>query len=585
MLKALFSSFGLVVFLCILLFSRCANRMAPGGGPEDKTPPAILTTEPSPDTLRVSRDARINITFSEWIRSDDIEKSVFVSPTRPKVKIKASGRHLSIIPQSPLMDSTTYVVVLGTEMQDLYGNKLASAYTLSFSTGSFLDSGQIRGLVLDEQGRPFAVNASVFAYLKNDTVQINPAKDLPDYITQSGSDGAFVFKNLRFGTYRLFAVVDYNRNRRFNTDRELIGIPPFDALISPTKPRCGGFVFIPQKQDTLPLFLNKAVLKAGGQLFLTWNKSVADSVRLNPACFTIIRTDSLQSVPETLRITALYPAPDDSLSQLLLVGPTPAHSKYRCTVKGVFAQDGARLDSLKSSVDFAGNPASDSVAPQLIRFYPTRYATGVAEQDSLLLFFSEPVRTQPLLEGVSLEKLVITREKKDSLFRYDTLVTGVSGKGYFRTPMEFVFKTDSSLVFGGVYRWRLLPAKLIDAAGNFSSDTLMKGSFTVIAEGEYGTLSGKAVTADPGRVRITLLAKTGKKMVETSPDNNGYYRLDGIPEGDYRILGYVDKDGNRVRDPGRLKPFSFSEAVLAPTDSVHVRKRWDVEKLDLRMPE
>jgi hypothetical protein len=576
--------FPLLVLLSIItavFFARCANRVAPAGGLEDKTPPTVVSTMPAPEGLRVPVNQAIEFKFSKWIKDENIDKAIFVSPTQPVMKVRAYGRSLRLVPQGRLKDSTTYVVVLGSEIQDMRGNKLAQSYSLSFSTGAFLDSGQISGKVYDNSGRPLSTGVSLFAYFEKDTGAPDPMKDVPEYVTQSGIDGGFVLKNLKPGRFRVFAVTDLNRNRRFNPEREMIGIPSCDVSLTPKQPRAGGLAFFPARQDTLPLTLDKVMLKPGGQLFVSFNKQVADSPGLDPAHYTLLPEDSLGAGKPPVPVTAINRLPLDSLSLLFLIGPTTARQKYRCRGLGLFASDGALLDTARSSAEFGGNPEADSVAPQLLAYDPPKYAPNVAETDSLSFVFSEPVRGKDLFAGFSLERLTISKRTADSSAKFDTLAEQTAGKGALRTPLLFVFQPDSPLTFGAVYRWRLRPEKLVDLAGNFSLDTTMKGSFTVIGEGEYGTLSGKVADSNAGEFRVPLLARTGKKAVEAVPAKSGYYTMDHVPEGDYRLMAWRDANHNGRWDAGRLKPFAFAERMVVAVDSVHVRKRWDVEHLDI----
>ncbi len=574
--------FAYIIILSVFIvsFNNCANRVAPSGGPEDKTPPVVISALPGNDSLFVNRNRSITFTFSEWVRTENIEKSVFISPTEPLMKVKAYGRNIELVPKGPLMDSTTYVVVLGSDIQDMRGNKLAESFSLTFSTGAFLDSCRINGMVSDEQGRAISAGLSIFAYLIKDTVSVNPVKDIPDYITQSGNDGFFHFKGLKFGKYRLFAVNDFNRNRRFNPDRETIGMPAFDAVLSYKNTSADGFVFFPMKQDTLPLFLEKVQLKPGGQLFITFNKTVPDSLRLNPANFTIAILDSNIKKNKTIPISAIYPYPGDSLTQLCKIEPEAGFRKYRCRATSLTSTSGAHLDTSKAYVDFIGSLGTDSIAPYVVDFYPLRNSIDISEADSMVLRFSEPIRMDDLISGFSLFRIEISKKKIDTLFKSDTAYFPVKGQGAFFTPLKFVFKPDSSLVPEAHYGWKLDPKKFIDESGNFSTDTLLKGGFSVIAEGEYGSITGQ-VKDSISNCRIRLLSRTGRMIVEKSPDTKGLYRLDHVPEGDYRILAYWDANGNRRFDEGVLSPFSFAEKAVIAFDSLHVRKRWEVEQMDI----
>jgi hypothetical protein len=578
---------GFARALCALFFmlfcGRCAYKVAPPGGPEDKTPPLIVSASPPQGTLRAPRNQTVEFIFSEWVRTDNIDKSVFVSPTQPRMKVKAYGRKLRLVPQGTLKDSTTYVIVLGSEIQDMRGNPFGRSYTLSFSTGNFMDSGQILGAVYNEQGGKMSVGTSIFAYLKQDGLQPDPVKDLPDYITQAGEDGAFALNNLRFGVYRVFAVMDYNRNRCFDPGRELIGLPSSDVEISAQRSLMGNQTFFPAREDTLPLILEKAVLKSGGQLLLTFNKPVPDSIAMDGSRYAVFALDSLAAKPETTGLSAIYPyLPNiDSLSFLALIGPTAARKKYRCKAIGLRGRDGSLLDTARGYADFGGNPNPDTVAPELLFFSPSNRAQGVPETDTLRFQFSEPVRPKELAEGLSLQRLEIALPAADTLSHSDTLFHPVGLRTVWLTPLTLVAWTDSPLVFAGLYRWRIRPDRLIDLSGNYSTDTMMTGAFAVIAEGEYGTISGQVKDSRPQEVRIQLLSRMGKKIVEARPDKDGYYMLRHIPEGDYRLMAYWDANGNLRRDPGRLVPFAFAEREVVAEDSLRVRKRWDIEQVDI----
>jgi hypothetical protein len=75
--------FCLFAVLTVLL--ACARQLPPPGGPEDRTPPQILSAAPEPNATRVSLSARPQFVFSEKIDHASFEQAFFVSP-RPSLK-------------------------------------------------------------------------------------------------------------------------------------------------------------------------------------------------------------------------------------------------------------------------------------------------------------------------------------------------------------------------------------------------------------------------------------------------------------------------------------------------------------------
>ena len=71
--------FGFALLLMALFSQRCANAVAPTGGPKDTTPPVVVGTMPeNHSTNFVSK--KIEITFDEYITLDNAKQNVMISP-------------------------------------------------------------------------------------------------------------------------------------------------------------------------------------------------------------------------------------------------------------------------------------------------------------------------------------------------------------------------------------------------------------------------------------------------------------------------------------------------------------------------
>ncbi|OGS37525.1 MAG: hypothetical protein A2293_12775 [Elusimicrobia bacterium RIFOXYB2_FULL_49_7] len=562
------------------LLSGCAHQGAPGGGPEDKTPPTIEWVFPSQDSLNVPKKITIQIRLSEWIDPRNAEKAVLISPATPRMETSVSKRTVEITPTGALLDSTTYVITLTTDLTDFRGNKLASSYTLRFSTGAHLDSCALSGRVTDPTGAPLQ-GQLVGAYPCNDTLTPDPAHIRPLYATLTGTEGRFNLIGLRKGGYRLFAFSDVNQNRKFNADHEQLGLPSEDYRLESGKMSVKNIVLVPAKIDTLPLFIRKAVAGAGSAL------KVYFSGNLNPDCrndlihrILVVSEDTTHTTKDTATITSLWPDPADSTAFLLRLSGLKHGQRYRVEALRCFTPDSIGLDTLRFKLPFLANAGRDSIAPEVTATLPQSDGTLPDNTDSLRLFFSEPIRTPALQEGFSFFRLAPTI-KKDSLKSTgkDTLRIAVSGKFAFPSRLEMVFRPDT-LQPDAWYEWTLQPTKLIDDNGNYSPDSSLSGRFRTQKPLPTGTLSGRLCVTDPSECRVALHPLIGRNGLDTRPDSSGRFFIPALPEGNYRILFFRDINENGRPDKGRYRPFRFAEPIQIVTDSIHVRERWETEEVN-----
>ena len=117
--------------ILLLAFVGCAKQAFPPGGPADKTPPQVIETFPDAGATEVDRNVEILIRFDERIQARSAADAIFISPyPGENVKMKLSGNAVKIKFPEPLMPNRTYVITLGTAIQDLRNNALKESYTL-----------------------------------------------------------------------------------------------------------------------------------------------------------------------------------------------------------------------------------------------------------------------------------------------------------------------------------------------------------------------------------------------------------------------------------------------------------------------
>ena len=244
------------LLLIALLFSTCANQLPPGGGELDKIPPEIIDTYPANGTTNYDDD-HFEITFSEYVDKRSAQDAMFISPAIDgDMDYDWTGTSLTVGFPGKLRENTTYVVTIGTDVVDYNNrNRMAQAFTFTFSTGNEIDKRVITGKVYDKKSE----DVMLFAYKMSDTTN-NPLKYKPDYISQAGKKGDYKLMGLAAGTYRVFAVDDKYRDLIFQPDQDRIGVPTNDVVLSETDTLYEGLDFFLTSADTTAPRLISAVM-------------------------------------------------------------------------------------------------------------------------------------------------------------------------------------------------------------------------------------------------------------------------------------------------------------------------------------
>lgn len=231
------------LFIFALIFSSCANQQPPPGGPEDKTPPKVISVLPVSGTVNYSGN-KIDLEFDEYVERRSFEESFFISP-KPKggIKFNWSGKEVEIEFTGGMEKNRTYTFTVGKDLKDVRGgNTLPEPIKFAFSTGSKIDRGKISGRVITKN----TDKIYVFAYLIDgvNPDSINPSKKQADFLSQTNSSGSYSFENIPYAGYRLFAVKDNDRNLLYDKDFDEIAVLPSDIRVDDSLHSSGrDFVF------------------------------------------------------------------------------------------------------------------------------------------------------------------------------------------------------------------------------------------------------------------------------------------------------------------------------------------------------
>ena len=225
MLRRILAYFFFLLIIVALI--QCARRGSPTGGPKDVSPPVLINASPEHMTTNFKTN-KIRLYFDELITLKDVQEQLIISPPlKYNLEISPEGgvsKYVEIKIKDTLKPNTTYTFNFGRSIQDNNEGNPNSFLTYIFSTGDYIDSLQVSGVVKDAFNRKADTFISVLLYeidsmYTDSTIYQKP----PNYITNTlDSTIIFTLKNLKKGKYAIFAIKDESKNNIFDQKTDKI---------------------------------------------------------------------------------------------------------------------------------------------------------------------------------------------------------------------------------------------------------------------------------------------------------------------------------------------------------------------------
>lgn len=551
----------LTILFCAALFA-CAGQVPPSGGPVDTTPPTIIRTEPDTNAVGVTGD-RIVLEFSEYVDRRSVEESVFISPYVGDLEFDWSGTEVTILFSEKLKPNTTYVVNIGTDVTDVRArNRMAHGYTLAFSTGDRIDQGFIAGKVFDPKPDGVMLFAYALSGMNPDT--LDPTRTKPDYIMQTGKDGSFTFSNIRFDTYRLFAVRDQYRNLLYDKQVDEIGVPTNDVTLSAEQPLVNGVWFKLFSEDTTGPFLTRVSAISRRHVQLRFSEPL-DSAAFTHTRILIRDTLTLESIGVMLQS---LDRGDSTAVHVLTATPLDTAKMYRVTVEGAADRSGNIIRPAYTQFDVSGRAPWDSVKPLITLVGVRDSVTDIPLDAPIEVRFSEPVHMQAASGAASLMD---------------------SARGII--PIAVTWPTANAMIVTASqpfasrvwYTFRMVLDSVRDFWGNAYKDSVLSIRFRSLDVKTTGTIEGR-LTDDENEdvkgeivltaVRAASLPPIERHLILREP---GRFIFELLPEGLYTLRAYRDRDSSGSYTFGSPHPFRPAERFVVYSDTLKVRARWGVE--------
>lgn len=211
--------------LIIIVFNHCAQIGTLTGGKRDTTPPKLLQATPELKTTNFNSDI-IELKFDEYVQVRDLANQLVISPKlQTKPEVEADGKKVIIkLKKNELQPNTTYRFYFGKAICDMHEANPLTNFTYLFSTGTSIDSLNLKGAVASAFLGAKEKDVVVGLYFNKNLSDSFPYKQTPDYVTITDAAGNFGFSNLPAAEFRLVCFGDKNKDYMYNgADYETVG--------------------------------------------------------------------------------------------------------------------------------------------------------------------------------------------------------------------------------------------------------------------------------------------------------------------------------------------------------------------------
>ena len=561
-----------IVFSVVaLLLSGCANQQPPEGGPIDRTTPEIVSTYPDSSSMLNFNGNKIQLEFDRYVNERSVEEAIFISPYIGSLEFTWSGKELEITFSEKLRPHTTYVVNIGTDVEDLVKNRMAQAFTFAFSTGKEIDRGSIVGRVFPRINGDAISGIMIFAYqldgINPDT--LNPIMDKPDFITQTGKNGDFFLHHIPFGSYRVFAIRDEYRNLVYDREIDEYGVQPGSITITPSDSIAAGVLIKLSKEDTTGPRLVRVLPTNRNHLLAEFSKPI------NPSSVTLSSFSAVDTVNRNpLELLFVYPAPASSTSFFVITQKQDSGRIYRLSAHGITDSTGNKINPLAHTLLIRSSLKADTLSSRLVSVSIKDSAQAIDLQPVVTMTFSDALAKSSSLDWVNLvdgNKKPIPTEK---IWISDAVIS-------LKPEQELMNRT-----------WYTLHADLRvvhDWAGRVCRDSTKVWRFETLDIEDLSSVDGMVLDENKsdtsGHVYVTAIQIGGNnpKYYKVAADATGNFLFPQIAEGRYVFQSFRDRNNNGKLDAGKPFPFVYSERMSSISDTLKVRARWPLEGVKIKM--
>lgn len=593
---------SLFVVAAALLLAACASTGRPEGGPRDMTPPVMVSSTPAPGSVNVS-NGRIDIIFDENITLDDPMNKIVVSPPQKKqAQISSNGRRVRITLRDTLRDSTTYTVDLADAVRDLNEGNILDGLAIDFSTGPSIDTLMISGIVFE--GRTLEPAQGMIVGVYSTPVADTALTTLPmERITKTNALGRFTIRNLKPGSYRVFAINDLNHDFHWDRSEDIAFL---DRDISPSTMAIEVTDTFTDAAGNDSLVTRPATRFLPDDILLTWFNE-------NYKPLYLVKHER----PDARRLTLEMSTRSDSLPQLTLLNTVRVGARLD---REAVLQSSPGLDSLTYWLRDTTLIGSDTLKIAARYLHTDTLDNITFTTDTLTFALRQPKKKKkrdeetdsvPKLEFVNIG--ISSRQPQDLnmplLFETSAPTASIDSAGFrieelvdsvwmpvaakipsppdslqpMRLLTEMTWKPKTK------YRVTIDSLAVTDIYGNHNRPFVQEVSTHAIED--YAALFFNIGDLGPDSAIVELLSSD--KPVRLEPVRNGVATFEYVTPGAYYARLFIDRNHNGRWDTGCVADTLQPEDVFYFSKKLNLKKNWDVEQqwniyetpVDLQKPE
>jgi len=525
----------LFLFLISFSFYQCGRKGTPTGGIKDIIPPKLEKSEPAQMTTNFKAD-KIRLYFDEYIKLKDVQEQLIISPPLKNTPIitpaGTPSKYVEIRLKDTLKENATYTFNFGQSIIDNNEDNPNSFLTYVFSTGNYIDSLELKGVVEDAFERDAETFISVMLYEIDSTYNDSTIyKKPPTYISNTLDSTVFFNLNyLRKGEYALFGLKDNNKNNLFDQKLDKIAFLT-DTIVLPTNE-----IYL------LTLFKEKSNYAISVPKYEAKNKIIFGY----QGDFKDIRIKNLTAYPDSVKTMITKEREKDTLNYWF----TPFK-----TDSLVFAVVNERLKLKDTFVIKTKKIAADSlvIKPNV---------TGIIGfEETFLITANIPIIT--------------TDSSKIELINKDSVaINFMALLDSLNNSLNIVFKKEPD----EVYRLSIFPDLVQDFFGN-TNDTVV-----------YNLKTNKY--QDYGNLELSLSGNVSYPVIVQLTDNNGKevkrelyaqepktFYFNHLNPAQYLVRVIYDRNKNKKWDTGDYLQKIQPERISYAPKPIEIRANWE-EKYD-----
>ena len=594
---------NLFIFIFIILIVGCARMGNPDGGWYDDTPPSVVGASPAEKATNVN-SRKINIYFNEFIKLQDAQSKVIVSPPQlEQPEIKDGGKRIQIELKDSLKANTTYTIDFGDAIVDNNEGNPMGNYAYSFSTGAEIDTLEVGGYVLNAENLEPIKGILVGLYENlSDTIF---RKEPMIRISRTDSRGHFSVKGAAARTYRAYALQDADADFVYNQKSEMIAFN-HDTFVPSWKPDT--------RQDTLW----RDSLHIDNILSIPYTHFLPDDITL--LAFTalqddryLLKTERVQ--PERLDFYFSYGSDElpiikglnfDADSAFILEANSRQDTlKYWLRDTALVNQDTLRMEVQYLMSDSTGTLVNKTDTLEMLP--KVGFEKRLKEKQKELEKWEkeqqkkkkrgEPYDSIPPIQPLKVKFNVsgsiapnqrIWLETTEPLEHIDTAAVHMQMKVdslFTDVPCEIIPSETSIRQYELIAAWE--PGK--DYVVNIDSAAIcniygvtsnqIKQNFKVKEVEEFGTLTVTISGAETDTTVIVQLLSAQETVIkQQQAEKGGNVKFEYVNPGKYYLRAFIDSNGNGKWDTGDYDNDRQAEAVYYYHEETECKAKWDMKR-------